>query len=689
VIEEEPERGKEEVAVEAPPKKARLSRKILAIVIAILVAGIAVWYFFFSNAPPKASFTYSSIDLQLTMDATSSIDPDGGIVAYSWDFGDGSVGSGELVTHTYAATGDYTVKLTVMDNRGATGSASEIVAIRFSPVASFVARHDRMTVSFDASGSSPSAVSQSPLVAYEWDFGDGSTGTGITATHTYAQAGRYTVTLTVTDQAGGSGSATRYVSPADTTVDILADQFFTAGCPYDNYWELRYATYGDQILRNETLCTNYYPWVLFTEDAEHNPSYVYTLYRWDARVRNFPGYDLNDPVVLPVLDPSVQPAPDSYIQLNLTMDYLNSTTIDYYLARGYGVDFSDGFGYLVRGTITMDLTMSKRIFGVVADTPAEAQDWWRTHTTPGGPDSGVEAAVAAWLEANGNGKYDVYNAFEWYYALGSTDLNATVAPDGTTQVSVFWSGWGFDVLLARWFYWGKASYRDAVCVRDPSNPLDPCPATRNYGDIQPQGWMPMESCWCERATIQGTIRGSLDLDFRAIQGYHFVAWGNPGPDGILGTSDDKPAWVFEPLLMDYVPRIGLGSLGFPNSELRWYEGLTTVHGSPGSYAYGDPYPYMVPPTRWKLGAGSTLTIILPRIPVPWYDPVQSKWNTTSMVGDYVTFDAPMGLRLITPAGDYYIWDPRAKVLSIAGPHDWGETGLPMTGSPRIEFGPIQ
>jgi len=693
MIEEEREpRGAEEAGEgEAAPKKGRGWLKIVAIGIALILAGVGVWYFVFSNSPPQAAFTHSSIDLQLTVDATPSLDPDGSIATYTWSWGDGSTGTGEITSHTYATTRDYDVTLTVRDIRGASGAQIQTVSIRFAPTANFIARASQMTLSFDASRSTPSAGSNSPIATYAWAFGDGATGTGVTTSHTYTQAKRYQVDLTVTDQAGGSTTATRFVSPADTTVDILLDQFFTAGCPFNNYWELRYTTYGDSILSNSVPCTDYYPWVLFTTDRANNPSYVYTLYRWDARVRNFPGYDLNEPVMLPVLAPSVAPGANSYIQFNLTMEYLNNSLFAYYANTPYPMNegaFSDGFGYLVRGNITMDLTMSKRVFGVVANTTQEARDWWSSNTTPGGINSGVETRFARWLEDNGNGKYDIWNGFEWYYQTDITDLNATVDEDGTTHVSVFWDGFGYDVLMARWFYWGRSSYRDAVCVDNPTNPADPCPATRNYGDIQPEGWMPMESCWCEHANINGTITSRLDLDFNAIQAYSFKAWGNAGNDGVVGTQDDKPAWVLDAVLMDYVPRMGDASGGFPNSELRWYEGLTATHGAPGSFAYGDQYEYLVSPTRWPLNTGSTLTLVLPQFDIPWYDPVQSAWNPTTGIGDYVTFDAPLTLREVKPFGNYFLWDPRAKVISIAGPYDWGQTGLPTTASPWIEFGPV-
>ncbi len=58
-----------------------------------------------------------------------SSDPDGSLVAYSWDFGDGAIGVGVAPNHVYAVAGLYTATLTVTDNSGLTGSATTTVNI--------------------------------------------------------------------------------------------------------------------------------------------------------------------------------------------------------------------------------------------------------------------------------------------------------------------------------------------------------------------------------------------------------------------------------------------------------------------------------------------------------------------------------------------------------------------------------
>ncbi|MEZ4700753.1 MAG: FG-GAP-like repeat-containing protein [Rhodothermales bacterium] len=81
------------------------------------------------NNPPTASFTTTVNGLTVDFDASASSDSDGSIVSYAWDFGDGNTDSGVTTSHTYAASGTYTVQLTVTDNLGATAAASQSVSV--------------------------------------------------------------------------------------------------------------------------------------------------------------------------------------------------------------------------------------------------------------------------------------------------------------------------------------------------------------------------------------------------------------------------------------------------------------------------------------------------------------------------------------------------------------------------------
>ena len=57
-------------------------------------------------------------NISILFDGSNSIDPDGTIKSYLWDFGDNSTGAGKKVYHKYSKGGVYTIKLTVIDNEG-------------------------------------------------------------------------------------------------------------------------------------------------------------------------------------------------------------------------------------------------------------------------------------------------------------------------------------------------------------------------------------------------------------------------------------------------------------------------------------------------------------------------------------------------------------------------------------------
>jgi PKD repeat protein len=83
----------------------------------------------FQNTPPIANFTYTIDELTISLDASSSYDPDGVITTWLWDFGDGTEGTGEILTHTYQTSGTYTVILTVTDDYGDTATITKHLSV--------------------------------------------------------------------------------------------------------------------------------------------------------------------------------------------------------------------------------------------------------------------------------------------------------------------------------------------------------------------------------------------------------------------------------------------------------------------------------------------------------------------------------------------------------------------------------
>ncbi len=80
-----------------------------------------------------ASVDEGAAPLPVTFDGRSSSDPDGTIASYSWTFGDGTSASGAEVSHTYTAAGLFQVQLTVIDDRGGSGSTKDSVFVSSPP----------------------------------------------------------------------------------------------------------------------------------------------------------------------------------------------------------------------------------------------------------------------------------------------------------------------------------------------------------------------------------------------------------------------------------------------------------------------------------------------------------------------------------------------------------------------------
>jgi PKD repeat protein len=83
------------------------------------------------NTPPTAAISANPVSgtapLAVSFSGAGSNDPDGSIASYAWTFGDGGTGAGVSISHTYAAAGTYGARLTVTDNRGATGSTTTAI----------------------------------------------------------------------------------------------------------------------------------------------------------------------------------------------------------------------------------------------------------------------------------------------------------------------------------------------------------------------------------------------------------------------------------------------------------------------------------------------------------------------------------------------------------------------------------
>jgi PKD repeat protein len=191
-----------------------------------------------ANVPPTASFTATPTDLDVAVDATASVDSDGTIADYTWNWGDSSApeSSGTDPTpdvpHHYTTAGTYTITLTVTDDDAAPGTTTRQVTVtdppvNEPPVAEFSTLPNGLTVDFNGAAS---AEPNGTIASWTWDFGDISgpvTETDPTISHTYASAGTYNVTLTVIDDDGETDDVTHEVTVSDNPGPaVLANDTF-------------------------------------------------------------------------------------------------------------------------------------------------------------------------------------------------------------------------------------------------------------------------------------------------------------------------------------------------------------------------------------------------------------------------------------------------------------------------------
>ena len=174
-------------------------------------------------AAVAASPTEGAAPLAVTLDSAGSgdpVDPEGRLVKWSWDFGDGTPvvhSSAPTTTHTYTAGGTHTASLTVTDDAGATATASTSVTV--SSAAFTVDKTVGMApleVHFDAS------ASPGPIVEYRWDYdGNGSideTTSTPQAVFTYTTVSLWMPALEV---AYADGSTSRAKGPRIQVVDLF------------------------------------------------------------------------------------------------------------------------------------------------------------------------------------------------------------------------------------------------------------------------------------------------------------------------------------------------------------------------------------------------------------------------------------------------------------------------------------
>jgi hypothetical protein len=171
------------------------------------------------------------VNTTIIFNGSNSIDLDGIITNYFWDFGDGFNGTGITTSHSYNTSGIYILTLIITDNKGrnATDETNVIIfeeGVLQHPIADPGGPYFALTyqnITFDGIGSyDPDGT----ITNYVWDFDDGELGLGKKQEHQYRIAGDFTIKLTVIDSDGLEDTKITNVTIAlDSDADGWSNEF--------------------------------------------------------------------------------------------------------------------------------------------------------------------------------------------------------------------------------------------------------------------------------------------------------------------------------------------------------------------------------------------------------------------------------------------------------------------------------
>ncbi|MFZ4785851.1 MAG: Ig-like domain-containing protein [Flavobacteriales bacterium] len=131
------------------------------------------------------------------------------ITSYSWDYDNGSTGTGSDVEAEYTEAGAYTISVDLTTMNGCVYTVTGDVLVLNVPVASFTSALDVPNIS--ASFNNTSFVVNSSIASSSWTFGDGNSSSDFSPSHIYGTGGIYDVSLTVTSADGCSATVTQQI----------------------------------------------------------------------------------------------------------------------------------------------------------------------------------------------------------------------------------------------------------------------------------------------------------------------------------------------------------------------------------------------------------------------------------------------------------------------------------------------
>ena len=164
------------------------------------------------NVYPVPAVSFSSTNVcegnPLTFTSSATV-PNGNIVSYQWNFGNGQTSAVQNPTYLYPLAGNYAVSLTVFSNNNCAATYSSIVSVFPLPHPNFSASNVCFGTAVNFNNAS--SIASGSIISYQWNFGNGQTSFQLNPQCAYTSAGIYTVSLIAVSDHNCTASITQTV----------------------------------------------------------------------------------------------------------------------------------------------------------------------------------------------------------------------------------------------------------------------------------------------------------------------------------------------------------------------------------------------------------------------------------------------------------------------------------------------
>jgi gliding motility-associated-like protein len=160
----------------------------------------------------------------------------GSPTSFMWDLGNGATSTLRNPSTTYFEPGNYTIKLTIKNSLGSDSVVkAQYITVYPKAVPKFAGSPTTGCFPLNAQFTDQTVAGNSPIVKWEWDFGDGVLSTLQNPSHIYTSLGNFNVSLRVTNSNGcvtsvtnpsyiriGSGAKAQFSSSASSSCSAPA-----------------------------------------------------------------------------------------------------------------------------------------------------------------------------------------------------------------------------------------------------------------------------------------------------------------------------------------------------------------------------------------------------------------------------------------------------------------------------------